>query len=53
MPIEIRELVIRMQVVDDRIHNKQRKKQPTLDEHQIVERCVEKVVKIMKKKIER
>jgi hypothetical protein len=53
MPIEIRELVIRTHVVDDRTQDKRKKKQTTLDEHQIVERCVEKVVKIMNKKMER
>jgi hypothetical protein len=53
MPIEIRELVIRTQITDDRTRDKRSKKQPVLDERQIVERCVEKLMKIMSKKMER
>lgn len=52
MPIEIRELVIRVQVLDSSVKNLQTQKR-TLNEKEIIERCVERILRKLNKKAER
>jgi hypothetical protein len=54
MPIEIRELIIRTHVTDD--HHTRQKKEGTAvrwNEKEIIERCVEKVMRQLNRKKER
>jgi Family of unknown function (DUF5908) len=54
MPIEIRELIIRTHVTDEDMARKKKEK-PALqwNEKEIIERCVEKVMRKLERKKER
>ncbi len=55
MPLEIRELIIRTQIItdDSRKANHQNYRQLEIDTKAIVEQCVNKILKSLKKKMDR
>ena len=54
MPIEIRELIIRTTIIsNDAMKTRSHTVEPLINEKQLVDRCVEKVIKLLKKKNER
>ena len=53
MPIEIRELVIRTHVTDEPGAKRTQAKDMKINEKEIIERCVEKILRRLNKKAER
>lgn len=55
MPLEIRELIIRTQIISDdtKQMNGQSNRQQRIDTKAIVEQCTNKILKSLKKKMER
>lgn len=56
MPLEIRELIIRTQIISDETQNalaSQQLHSEAVDTKEIVDQCVEKILKVLKKKMER
>lgn len=55
MPLEIRELIIRTQIVSDDDRSVEQNGQPAIpvDTQLLVDQCVEKVLKAIRKKMER
>ncbi len=53
MPIEIRELVIRTHVVDESGVKRTQSKDTKVNDKEIIERCVEKILRRLNKKSER
>ncbi|MFK8006923.1 MAG: DUF5908 family protein [Saprospiraceae bacterium] len=55
MPLEIRELIIRTQIItnDSTKMNHQKNRQNEIDTKAIVDQCVNKILKSLKKKMDR
>lgn len=53
MPIEIREMVIRTQIVEEDRLKKISHTQRPVNEKEIIDRCVEKILKKLNKKMQR
>lgn len=53
MPIEIRELVIRTHITEERSKGHTEKTQPHINEREIIDRCMESIFKKLYRKSER